>query len=167
MPLPFAYYNHRSYMWLPTGKPGIWDLRAISAMRVFSTWGQYLSIFSFCYVRIQKPFFYLLPSLTKAKRKLLRQNKPFLTSVSVYLVSAAARARSPLLWALIRIRSSWLFRWGYIRLSTEQRRTFCASYPARKKLRWQRSTFVRSSRSLRATPPLLKLRHNNWTRVYV
>ena len=34
----------------------------------------------------------MLPSLTKAKRKLLRQNKPSLTSVSIYLVSAAASA---------------------------------------------------------------------------
>ena len=118
-------------MWPSMWKPNIWDLHAISAKRVFSTWGQYLSNFSFCHVHIHKP---LLPSLTKAKCKLLRQNKPFLTSVSMYLVSAAAHARSPLLWALIRIRSSWLFRSGYIHLSTEQRRTFCASYPARKKV---------------------------------
>ena len=75
-------------------------------MHIFSTSGQYLSNFSFCHIHIQKPFFYLLPSLTKAKRKLLRQNKPSLTSVSIYLVSAAASARSPLLWALIRIRAS-------------------------------------------------------------
>ena len=127
-------------MWPATTKPGIWDLRAIGAMRVFSNSGQYLSNFSFCHVHIQKPSFYLLPSLTKSKPKLLRQNKPFLTSVSIYLVSAAARARSPLLWALIRICSSCLLRWGCIHLSTEQKRTFCTSYPAKKKLRWQRST---------------------------
>ena len=42
----------------------------------------------------------------QAKRKLLRQKKPSLTSVSIYLVSAA---RSPLLWALIRIRATSIF----------------------------------------------------------
>ena len=118
------FYVHVYNMWPATWKPAIGDLCAISAMHVFSTWDQYLSIFSFCHVRIKKSFFYLLPSLTKAKRKLLSQNKPFLASVLIYLVSTAARARNPLLWVLIRIRSSWLFRWGYIRLSTEQRCTF-------------------------------------------
>ena len=124
------------------------------------------SVFVKLQFHIQKPFFYLLPSLTKAKRKLLRQNKPSLTSVSIYLVSAAASARSPLLWVLIRIRASQLSRYSYIHLSTEQRSTFCTSYPVRKKLRWQRSSFVRSSRSLWVTLPLLKLRHDTCKYTY-
>lgn len=66
--------------------------------------GQYLSNSSFCHLYIQKPFFYLLPSATTVKHKLLRQNKQFLTSISIYLVSTAASARSPLLSTSIRIR---------------------------------------------------------------
>ena len=78
---------------------GLQDLpvRAIGSMRIFSTTGQRLSNCSFCHVHLYKLFFYLLLSLTKAKRtrKLLRKNKPFLTSISIYLVSAAACASWP------------------------------------------------------------------------
>ena len=65
-------------MWPDLRKPGVWDKRTIRAMHVFSTLSQYLSNFSFSRLLIQKPFFYLLPSVMKAKHKLLRRNKPFL-----------------------------------------------------------------------------------------
>ena len=138
------YHNHETTRvwslcntWLATRRPGIWNSHAIGAMHVFNTSGQYLSICSFCHVHIQKPFSYLLLSVTKAERELLRRNKPFLMSILIYLVSAAAGAQSPLLWALIRIRTSGLFRYNCSHWSTEQRHTCCASYPPRKNLQWQ------------------------------
>ena len=130
-------HETHKYIWPDLRKPGMWDERAIHAMCIFSTSGQYLPNFSFCHFHIQKPFFNLLPLVTKAKYKSLRRNKPFLTSVLIYLVRPAASAQSPLLWALIRIHASELSRYHRIHWSTEQRRTLCTWYAASKKLRWQ------------------------------
>ena len=114
-------------------RPITWDLHAIGTMSVFSYIGPYLSNFSFViHVFISRNLSCYL--FTKAKCNLLRRNQPFLTSVSIYVVSADASAWTLLLWVLITILTSLLFKYGCIGWSTDQRRTFCASYPVRNKL---------------------------------
>ena len=119
----------------------------------FSASGQYLSNFSFCHIHIQKPFFYLLLSLTKAKYKLLRQSKPSLTSVSIYLVTSA---QSPLLWALISQCKLAIQIWLYLSIyeTKTQLLYFISSEPQRLSLHLM---FVFTLGCLL----LLKLHHNN------
>ena len=131
-------------------------------MHFFSTSGKNLTNFSLRHVHIQKPFFYLLPSVTKAKRELLWRNKPLL-SISIYQVSAAAGAQNPLLWALIRIHTCGLFRYDCSHRSTEQ--TYLLWFISSEEE--DMMTKCEPSYNLWATPPLLKLCHDNWTWVYV
>ena len=67
----------------------------------------------------------MLQAVTEAKRKLLRRNKHFLTSMLTHLARAAARAQSLLLRALIRIPTSGLSRYCWI---PKCELIFCASY---------------------------------------
>ena len=54
-----AFDKHN--MWPYLTKPGIWDPRAISAMRVFITSSQKMSKSRFCHIHVKQPF-QLLPS---------------------------------------------------------------------------------------------------------
>ena len=81
-----------------------WDERAISAMHVLVTKVKYYET----PVLVIRTF--VLSVAGGYRGKLLRRNKPFLTSTSTNLARAAVRARSPLLRALIKIPASGLSR---------------------------------------------------------
>ena len=132
--IKMSFSSHLYQIWPATWKPIVRHSLAIGAMCVFSYLGPYVWNFSFSYPGTYP--FTCLPSLMKAKRKLLRWNQQFLTSVSIYLVSTAACAQCLL---LIRILVSWLFRYGCIPRPAEQT-YLCGSYQGRRKLQWQWSS---------------------------
>ena len=117
----------------------------------------HINLSKFQFLSCSYPYF--LPSVTKAKLQ-VRRNQLFLTSVLIYLhvVSAAGSTYStysPLLWALSKTQTSWLFRCGCIHLFTEQRCiVFVLHIQRERSCNGSGQAFIRSLCSFRATLPI-------------